>query len=206
MLARNVATSARVATIPWFIEALWLRGIPFCDDAGMMDADPEEIKTMLVPRGKNGKQIPISQIEKALETLETVQLITVHACDFQTCIRYVNFEKFQTLKANRGLQIDCKNPDGIACLDVESIGIHWNPLESKYFPNAREESNGNPVRARGSGSGSEDEEESGDAHTREPEPEKAARLRGLLYNVGKPIPPEMIAEAQDEALRDRRRR
>jgi hypothetical protein len=132
MLARNVATSARVATIPWFTEALWLRGIPFCDDAGMIDANPEEIKTLLLPRGKSGKQIPVGRIEVALEELEKVGLITIHSCELMTCLRYVNFEKFQTLPKDRPLQVDCKQVQ-IACLSVISIGLFWDEKKNKYF-------------------------------------------------------------------------
>lgn len=218
MIARNVATSAKVALVSWFTEALWLRGIPFCDDAGMMDADPEEVKTLLMPRGKKGKQISLKQIEGALEELQRVELTTLHTCEYQTCQRYVNFEKFQTLKAGRALQIDCKNPGGIQCLPLESIGIHWNPEESNYFPNAREESNGNPVRARGSEvNGSKEEKEvkgseAAQVQGQDPEtngsgflsdPRLSQAAKKIVQSVG--IPQEIKNQAADETARKRRR-
>lgn len=120
MISRRVAMSKKLSHISWQAEAIWFRCLPFTDDAGRIEADLDELRATVIPRGKHGKQLPLQVIEKALQELHNVGLIQLYTINGDNYLQFERWGDFQTLKADRKPKIDCPAPDG----------THWNPLES----------------------------------------------------------------------------
>lgn len=125
MISRRVALSKKIAKAPWEAEALYLRCIPFMDDAGNLVADPEEFRALICPMGKQGEQLPLDFIQKTLLTLAEIELIQLYSNDGNDYLHITKYEEFQTLKNDRKPTILCPGLD-----DPDTTGIQWNPMES----------------------------------------------------------------------------
>lgn len=131
MIARNVATSKKLSSVSFMAETLYYRGLPFLDDAGVMTADPEEFRATVIPMGKNGKQLSLKQVEDALTELGTQGLVGFCECDLKRCQQYTNFNRFQTMKKDRNLKIDCLDSNGFHGIPADSSRVRAEPNLTK---------------------------------------------------------------------------
>ena len=123
MIARNVATSKKLSRVSFMAEALYYRGLPFLDDAGVMTADLYVFRATVIPLGKHYRQISITRIDRALNELVDVGLIGFCECDSKRCMQYNNFNKFQTIKKDREPKIDCKDSKGFHGIPPDSPNL-----------------------------------------------------------------------------------
>lgn len=133
MLARKVAISKKISKVSWQAEAIYYRCIPFADDGGVLPAEPEELRTLICPRGKKGKQLPLAVVESIIEELHGIGLIELFSENGDTYLHIWNFDKFQTFKNDRPLTYEYPrwNPK-------ESKGIQENPKDSSRTRALRE--------------------------------------------------------------------
>jgi len=118
MLSRRKSLSKKFSRVSIESEWVWDRILPFTDDIGRFTNDLEEIRAITMPMGKQGKQIPLEQIERGLSELIDVGLITNH----DGYIEFAKFHEHQTLKNDRTPRIEYGSDN--------TIGIQWNPTES----------------------------------------------------------------------------
>lgn len=145
MIARNVATSKKLSAVSFMAEALYYRGLPFLDDAGVMSADPEEFRAIVIPMGKRGRQLSIKQIEQAMEELNAQGLVGFCECEKKKCLQYTNFGRFQTMKKDRTPQVDCSDSNGFHGIPQETSRTRPEPNLTK--PNLTESEPKTPTPA-----------------------------------------------------------
>lgn len=132
LIFRDVALSTKLSIIKPMTEVLYYRGLPFTDDAGRLTAIPDEYRAILIPRGKNGRQIPLTVIEAAIQELYEVGLIGLCECATNRCMEYEGHSKRQVVRADRTPQIDCLTTPDIQWYDSD-IPAHPSraPAESE---------------------------------------------------------------------------
>jgi len=131
MVSRRSAISKKIARISWQADALYHRTLAFLDDAGRMTADPEDYRAQVIPKGKHGKAVPKSQIERVIQELFEVGLIGLCDCPKGRCMEYTDFSKFNIIRSDRDPQVECKEP----------VGFQWmtgNDKACNDTPNLRE--------------------------------------------------------------------
>jgi hypothetical protein len=119
MISRRAALSSKLSLVSFQAEALYHRGHAFLDDAGRMTADLEDYRATIIPKGKRGKAIPLSQVQSVIDELFGVGLIGLCECPGKRCMEYAKFSEFNIIKKDRNPQIDC----------LEPVGFQWKTLE-----------------------------------------------------------------------------
>jgi len=134
MLSTRISLSKKVASISFPAEAIYTRILPHADDAGRFTADLDEFRAVVIPLGKNGKQIPCERIRAWLEELHKIGLIVLYSDNGNQYLEIVDFVKFNPPKSDRPKSINCPEP-------TESG--QWNPAESSAVPLSNSNSNSN---------------------------------------------------------------
>lgn len=134
MLARNISLSKKLAKLKSdFARLLWTWCIPFTDDFGRFEADPEILKAKVFPLIKSATE---KKICDALNELVSVELITLYVSGDSLYGEITNFDEFQTFKSDRGRKPECPEPgEYISEIELESAGFQWIPAGSKVLPN-----------------------------------------------------------------------
>ncbi len=105
-LARSIADSSQVAALiktrgPW-AGLVWERLIPNVDDDGRIVADPEILRSRLLPHHQD--EVSVSDVEEALLAAHDLGLLTLYEVADAPGERYAYLPKFarhQTLRADR---------------------------------------------------------------------------------------------------------
>jgi hypothetical protein len=122
MLSRRISQSKKVNGLPLKAQIVWTWTIPYLDDYGCFTADPDDIKSEVLPKNR---KIARRDIENALTIEQEAGLITIFDVSGKNFQRYEKFDDFQTFKDDRPKQ-SCI-PGGYERL--ETNGIQRNPME-----------------------------------------------------------------------------
>jgi hypothetical protein len=101
MLSRRISVSKKLNNLPVKTQLIWIWTIPYLDDFGCYTADPEDIKAEALPKNK---YIKVGDITRALRQAHDAGLIVLYEVDGKHYQKYVNFESFQTFRADRNRQ------------------------------------------------------------------------------------------------------
>jgi hypothetical protein len=72
--------------------ALWALMLPFVDDGGRMEADPDDVRISVVPRWN----VSDADVQSALERIASVGLISLYRVEGRQYLEYASFHKYQT--------------------------------------------------------------------------------------------------------------
>ena len=97
ILKESICTSDNLDRLSWFEEVLFYRLIVNCDDYGRMDARPPILRSRLFPL----KNVTDAQIEKALQSLRSADMIDLYEVDGRSFLQMRTWEKHQTVRAKR---------------------------------------------------------------------------------------------------------
>lgn len=92
MLARNISTSVKVNRLNDFDALLYTWMVPWLDDYGQIEGEPEVIKAQIIPMRK----ATVNRIGAALGAMADLGLIVWHLTDGKIVIQQTQFEEFQT--------------------------------------------------------------------------------------------------------------
>ena len=101
MLSRRISVSKKLNNLPVKAQLVWVWTIPFLDDFGCYTADPEDIKSEAMPKNRC---IKVGDIARALRQSQEAGLIFLYEADGKPYQKYINFESFQTFRADRNRQ------------------------------------------------------------------------------------------------------
>ena len=114
LIKESVCTSDNLDRLSWFEEAMFFRLIVNCDDYGRMDARPAILRARLFPL----KTVTDTQVEKALQSLRSADMIDIYVVDGRSFLQMRTWEKHQQVRAKRS-----KYPapvDGVIATDNNS--------------------------------------------------------------------------------------
>lgn len=124
MLAINIRQSKKLAKLKTdFARLAWSWAIPFTDDYGRFEADPDVFKATIFPLIKSAT---IKKIVEALNDCASVNLIKLYQKEDSFYGEIVDFDRFQTFKTGRTRKAEHPIPDQQDYIS----GIQWNPLDS----------------------------------------------------------------------------
>ena len=101
MLSRRISQSKKVNRLSLKAQIVWTWTIPFLDDFGCYTADPEDIKTEVLPKNK---RISEKSLEGLLRELQVMGLIHLYQVNSQRYQQYIGFDTFQSFRADRDRQ------------------------------------------------------------------------------------------------------
>lgn len=97
LIKESVCTSDNLDRLSWFEEAMFFRLIVNCDDYGRMDARPAILRARLFPL----KTVTDTQVEKALQSLRSADMIDIYTVDGRSFLQMRTWEKHQQVRAKR---------------------------------------------------------------------------------------------------------
>jgi hypothetical protein len=118
MLARNISTSVKVNRLTDFEALLYTWMIPWLDDYGQIEGEPEVIRAQIFPMRKTTDR----KIGAALGRMSDLGLIRWHLTDGKIVIQQTQFEDFQTNLHKR------------TASKLPSWGNESVPITSQNFP------------------------------------------------------------------------
>ena len=127
MLSRRISQSKNVNLLKLKSQLIYTWTIPWLDDYGCYTGDPEDIKTEVFPKNK---KVTAKDIENALNEEAEKELIAWYSIGNGGLVQqYLNFDKFQTFKADRERKSDYPQyqPENEG---VVPVGNHRIPLDS----------------------------------------------------------------------------
>jgi hypothetical protein len=101
MISKSISTSTKLAEVGTFSKLLFTWLVPHCDDYGHMDGAARLVKGIVVPLCDEG----INDVENSLKELEKIGLIRRYEVDGRQYLEVGKWEKHQTLKVDRPLNI-----------------------------------------------------------------------------------------------------
>lgn len=143
IIKESICVSDQINDLTAFEEVLFYRLLVSADDYGRYDGRVAIIKNRLFPLKDS---LRVDQIEKALRTLCSVELVECYEVDGRPFVRLTGWDKHQTIRAKKSKY---PAPDG-KCSDAQSPEIickqvHANvPViqsESEYESNTKTKSN-----------------------------------------------------------------
>lgn len=146
IIKESICTSESIDQLSAFHETVFYRLIVNCDDYGRMDARPKILAAKLFPL----KDIRASQMEEALRTLTSAELVSTYEVDGKPFLQMKTWNRHQQIRAKKSKY---PAPDGSfnaednACNQMISDDSKCprNPIQSESNPNT--ESNA-PAPAR----------------------------------------------------------
>ena len=149
ILKESICTSDSIDQLSAFEETVFYRLIVNCDDFGRFDGRPKIIASKLFPL----KDIRINQIESALRTLTSAELVILYEVDGKPFLQMKTWDRHQQIRAKKSkypapesgnITSDSgNNASDIICNQLISNDIKCprNPIqsESNPNPNARKE-------------------------------------------------------------------
>jgi hypothetical protein len=117
MISRSLALSRKVNRLPIKQELIYVRCIPFLDDWGDIDKEPETIKAMVFPKRKEISESDIKMFIK-LAKMEDAEGETL-VIEYSDCLHFNAFEEWNILNIEKRAKSRFKR----------------NPLESPRIPN-----------------------------------------------------------------------
>lgn len=142
IIKESVCTSDNLDSLSWFEEAFFYRLLVNLDDYGRMDARPAILRSRLFPL----KTVTDKQIEAALLSLRSADIIDIYVVDGRSYLQMRTWEKHQAIRAKRskypapdeGLQaneIICKQ------MHADDCKCSRNPIQSNTNPNPNPNTN-----------------------------------------------------------------
>ena len=143
-MKESVCTSDNLDKLSWFEEAMFFRLIVNCDDYGRMDARPAILRARLFPL----KTVTDTQVEKALQSLRSADMIDIYVVDGRSFLQMRTWEKHQQVRAKRS-----KYPapaDGVQASDIKCNQAQANVpvIQSESESISESESNARGKRTR----------------------------------------------------------
>lgn len=138
LIKESICTSDNLDRLSWFEEAFFFRLIVNCDDFGRMDARPAIIRSRLFPL----KTVTDAQIDKALQSLRSADMIDIYEVDGRSFLQMRTWEKHQCVRAKKS-----KYPapdESLQAYDSKCMQMHADVpvIQSESNPNP------NPNKAR----------------------------------------------------------
>ena len=148
IIKESICTSESIDQLSAFHETVFYRLIVNCDDFGRMDARPKILAAKLFPL----KDIRASQMEEALRTLTSAELVSTYEVDGKPFLQMKTWNRHQQIRAKKSKY---PAPDGSfntednICNQMISDDCKCprNPIQSESNPNTNTESNA-PAPAR----------------------------------------------------------
>ena len=97
IIKESICISESVDALSWFEEVFFYRLIVNCDDYGRMDARPPILRARLFPL----KTVTDKQIENALKSLRTADIVYLYEVDGKPFLQLRTWERHQTIRAKR---------------------------------------------------------------------------------------------------------
>lgn len=94
MLSRSISLSLQVNKMGLKSKFIFTWCIPYLDDYGFLDRNPEIIKAMVFPMTKEVKQI---DIKKFIEEAKAQELVSIHP----DCLEFTGFSRHQSITENK---------------------------------------------------------------------------------------------------------
>lgn len=94
MLSRSISLSLQVNKLDLRSKFIFTWCIPYLDDYGLIDRNPEIIKAMVFPMTKEIKE---TDIKRFIEQAEKQELISVH----ENCLEFTGFSRHQSITENK---------------------------------------------------------------------------------------------------------
>lgn len=144
LIKESICTSDNLDRLSWFEEAMFFRLIVNCDDYGRMDARPAILRARLFPL----KTVTDTQVEKALQSLRSADMIDLYAVDGRSFLQMRTWEKHQQVRAKRSkypAPVEDLQASDINCNQVQS-NVHVIQSESESI--SESESNAKGKRTR----------------------------------------------------------
>lgn len=124
MLSVNIRYSKKLARLKSdFSRLCWTWIIPFTDDFGRFEADPEVFRATCFPLIKSATA---KKVTDSLSELAAVGLIQTYRSGDSIYGEIVDFDRFQTFKSDRTRKAEYPIPEQGDYIS----GIQWNPMES----------------------------------------------------------------------------
>lgn len=144
LIKESICTSDNLDRLSWFEEAMFFRLIVNCDDYGRMDARPAILRARLFPL----KTVTDTQVEKALQSLRSADMIDLYVVDGRSFLQMRTWEKHQQVRAKRS-----KYPapvEGLQASDINCNQVQSNVpvIQSESESISESESNARGKRTR----------------------------------------------------------
>lgn len=139
ILKESVCTSDEVNRLSFFEEVFFYRLIVNCDDFGRMDARPKVLAAKLFPL----KDIRANQIEEALRSLISAELVSMYTVDGKPFMQIKTWNRHQQIRAHKSKY---PGPETDECKQMiaDDCRCSRNPIQSE----SESESNPHPPRRR----------------------------------------------------------
>lgn len=95
ILKESICSSESINSLSWFEEVVFYRLIVICDDFGRFDARPAILRSRLFPL----KSVTDKQIERALESLRTADMVCLYEVDGKPFLQLRTWEQHQQRRA-----------------------------------------------------------------------------------------------------------
>jgi len=136
IIKESICTSESIDQLSAFHETVFYRLIVNCDDYGRMDARPKILAAKLFPL----KDIRVSQMEEALRTLTSAELVSTYEVDGKPFLQMKTWNRHQQIRAKKSKY---PAPDGSfnsednICNQMISDDCKCprNPIQSESNPN-----------------------------------------------------------------------
>lgn len=145
IIKESICTSDTMDALSWFEEVFFYRLVVNCDDYGRMDARPAILRARLFPL----KTVTDKQMEQALQSLRSADIIDLYVVDGKPYLQMRTWEKHQQIRSKKS-----KFPepcDRLPAFDIKCNQVQSNvpviQYESNTNPNTRERSA--PTHTRG---------------------------------------------------------
>lgn len=116
---------------------LWFYMLPFTDVEGRIEADPEDIKDMILRKQRRG--FSLVKIEECLQDLHTVGLILLYSVDGTRYLQYTKFADEQVLRRDKEASSEIPDPSTAQVQPIDSTETAQPPLSlSLSKPNIKE--------------------------------------------------------------------
>ena len=123
IIKESICTSENIDRLTPFQETVFVRLMVNCDDYGRFDARPKLLVSRLFPL----RDIPIEEMEEAVQVLQEADLITVYTVDGHP---YLFMNKWLNHQQKRSDKSKYPSPDESNCNQMQSDDITCNQMES----------------------------------------------------------------------------
>ena len=132
ILKESICTSEEIDSLTPEQEVFFYRLLVACDDYGLMDARPAILKARCYPL----KAVEIKRIQMMLEALSDTKLIGLYEVDGKQYLCVTNWEKHQTIRAQKP-KYPYPKADDFICKQMQAdVPVNQsNPIQSESNPN-----------------------------------------------------------------------
>ena len=127
IIKESICTSDSVDQLTWFEECLFYRLIVNCDDFGRYDGRPAIIKNRLFPLKIEEREIPLSDISIAIQSLVKAELVTLYVVNKKPYLQLNTWESHQSIRAKKSKY---PSPDESNCIHLQANDFNCNQVHA----------------------------------------------------------------------------